>query len=232
MKFDPAKPLELNLLDRPVTAAAFIEHTRVTTDPRPGWASPRRRPRRVYKKLAARDFKASFAPAPRFTGRSAALQQRHTVETAPGLVAWLNGRESIVSPYEVKYLPLMFDGKDPLRIAPMEFWGMDSFMTETFPPLPLLVEEFAPRPVFIERQITTWTGHRFGLGILINSPLNTRQIECSAVVYMPPGVDSAPVKQALERSAHALHKAIMLAARGMSYSKIVARQTCYRPTNP
>lgn len=54
----------------------------------------------------------------------------------------------------------------------------------------------------------------------------------SAVVYMPPGVDSAPVKQALERSAHALHKAIMLAARGMSYSKIVARQTCYRPTNP
>jgi hypothetical protein len=228
-KFDPAKPLELDMLASPVMPSDFIEVTTVTLDPRPGWAPPRRRPRRVYKKLAARDFKASYTPAPRFTGRSATVQQTTTRHTAPALSAWLDGREVSLPPFVVRFMPLMFDGKDPLQLAPREFWYRDHFVTVEEASWHLLaaIDDGSAIP---ERIGTTWTGRSFGMGVMVNSPLATRRIEFSAVVYMPPGVDERPVKQALERSARGVQDALMRAARGMSSAKIVARQTCYCPT--
>lgn len=233
MKFDPTKPLELNMLDRPALPSDFIEETTVTMDPRPGWAPPRRRPRRIFKKLAARDFKARFKPGPRFTGARADIQQRTTRHRAPGLVAWLDNhaREPAgAPPYRVVFLPLMFDGEHPPQLLPHEFRGRDYFITETYDPLPVLAVEDDAKPVVIDRHVTTWTGRRFGKNVMLDSPLATRQIEFYAIVYSPPNVDDRAPSKALEAAAKAVQMAIVAAARGMSYSKIVARQTPYRPT--
>jgi hypothetical protein len=229
MKFDPSKPLELNMLDRPALPSDFIEETTVTMDPRPGWAPPRRRPRRVYKKLAARDFKASYKPAPRFTGRPD-IQQRVTRHTAPALVAWIDGREVSVPPYRVRFLPLMFDGKGPPQLAPQEYWYRDHFVTVDEAAWPRLSTLPDDSPAVPDRIGTTWTGRSFGMGVMVNSPLAARRIEFSTVVYMPPGVDERPIRQAIERSARMVHEALMRAALGVSSAKIIARQTCYRPT--
>lgn len=65
MRFDPAKGFDLDLLGAPMLAPDFIEQTETLIAPRTGWAPPRKRPRRVYKKLAARGFRSA---APREPG--------------------------------------------------------------------------------------------------------------------------------------------------------------------
>jgi hypothetical protein len=227
MMFDPSKPLELDLLGPSVTALDFLEETKVTTRPRPGWAPPRKRPRRVFKKLAARGFKDRYDGPVMYDG----LQMRVTVLTAPRLVAWLSERgDKSKVPLEVRFSPVIFDGRDLPRAVPPELWGQDYLQTAEEPPFPLEPTS-ADDPPFIERSITTWAGRRIGRGILVDSSwaIAARRVEFYAVVYSPPGVDDRPVKRAIDIAVNAVHKAIILAALGRSSTTLVARQTCYRP---
>lgn len=235
MRFDPAKGLELDLLAPPVCAPDLIEQTESRKNPRPGWASPRRRPRRVYKKLAARGFKANFEPAPRYTGASPAVQQRDTRYTAPELAAWLAGGARAgadESPVSVRFWPLMFDGKGPPTIAPIEHWDRERIEFVEEPAIDLALESDWPPPL-IKRITVTWTGHELRQGLIVVSPRSfaTRRFQASLVIFTPPGVNiTADIKHRAARAIDALHVAILSAVRGLSSTKIVARQTCYRPT--
>jgi hypothetical protein len=150
--------------------------------------------------------------------------------SAPGLVAWLDNhaRDDGTRPLMVRFVPVMFDGRDPPRIVPREFWGKDSIETTEEAALPLEVAS-GDDPPFIERRSTTWIGRHFGAGVIVLSPLAERRIEFYAIVYSPPGVDERPVRLAFNAAAKSVHKAIILAARGMTSTRIVARQSPCRP---
>lgn len=51
---------ELDYVAVPLAREFFVTRGQASPEPRPGWATPRRRPRRVHSKLAARGFAAHF----------------------------------------------------------------------------------------------------------------------------------------------------------------------------
>lgn len=214
MKFDPTKPLELNMLDRPALPSDFIEETTVTMDPRPGWAPPRRRPADLQARRPGlqgalqarpalhrrpRGHPAAHDPAQSPGPRGLARQPRPGAGRRPAV----QGR--LPAPHVRRRAP------SPALAARVQ--GRDYFITETYDPLPVLAVEDDAKPVVIDRHVTTWTGRRFGKNVMLDSPLATRQIEFYAIVYSPPNVDDRAPSKALEAAAKAVQMAIVAAAR-------------------
>ena len=111
-----APHIALNLLGPRRSAWDFVEETSITIDARPGWAPPRRRPRRVYRKLARRQFRLHHGQGPQYASPlvgpkvAPSLQQRTTRHTAPNLAAWLAAGREHAEPLQVIVAPMMYEG--------------------------------------------------------------------------------------------------------------------------
>jgi hypothetical protein len=223
MRFDPAKGLELDLLGPPVTPDDFIEQTETTTAPRDGWAPPRKRPRRVYKKLAARGFRARCDGPVSFTGEQVRVVKR----TAPELAAWMDQGTHFDPHIRVAFRPLMYDGKTPRHVIPgMERY--DRFMTEEHPKLSIRPYDPGEEPAVYIRRTTTWTRREIRCGVNWRD-VGERQFMGEVMVYTPPHVEDIP-RHALgmERHMEQLLRAILSAARGLVGRRAIAKQTSHR----
>lgn len=231
MTWSPSEPIRASLLDFKLPARFFIEQDETTVDDRTGWATPRKRPRRVHKKLSKRAFHAHCRAPVIGTGAwSEKCRRWHGM--APKLAVWLRGGNPtgyLQESATVRFEPVMFDGSTLAR-----------------PPYPALVlstgrvfvETQTERAVFariehgptgpIERQIEEWRGQAVACDLRVQK----RPMSCVAVIFTPPGVQpvhavvSAPIERAMDQIAHAM----ISAAQGVHETTVIARQTSYRPT--
>lgn len=223
MKVKPGESLQLSLTEAeligPERFVEQVEHDRAS---RLGMAPPRRRPRRVSKKLAARGF-AAHVGGRFFT----AAQVRSTKHSAPALAKWLGRPGLPTSSINLEIAAIQFSGAELAPIAP-GLARCKSLQLWEFPTVsPAALSAVAEPAKSLARHITL-VAKRLG----IDAELYRRQLGCQITVFRQEKDDGAALS-ALEPAMHRiLHRAvysIAKAAHGWTDTKVVSRQTSYRP---
>ncbi|MEK9901658.1 MAG: hypothetical protein VW516_13020 [Rhodospirillaceae bacterium] len=232
MTWIPSEPIRASLLDFQLPRRFFIEQDETTIDDRTGWATPRRRPRRIHKKLAARAFQARCRGA--VAGRwPSETKCHHWHGRAPHLAVWLRGGwpRGAGWPQDLKVLfePVAFDG---LTIAqpmhPESVLATGRFLVAKHPPSVIRPYDKAAPIGPITRETEEWRGQ--AMAFVMEAQM--RRVTGTVVVFTPPGttptsaVVNAPMKRAMNQIVHAM----LRAAQGEHESTVIARQTSYRPT--
>lgn len=243
----------INLLGPYVSVWDFVEQTSVTVDSRTGWAPPRRRPRRVYRKLARRQFRLHHGQGPQYAtplvGPKVApsLQQQTTRHTAPNLAAWLAAGRGHAEPLQIVVAPMMYEGNaaqsemEDMRPLPA---GWDRHRTVRVPlPGPLRLMPYSERdmPHAVSMRTKTFEAITLALDMRISDPnaWGVRTLRTRLTVYAAQGVSETIVRTADKRNGSELARvyahhvseagaAIMRAAGGMTERRVIARQICYR----
>lgn len=225
MTWNPSQVIETNALaPDPYLAQRFVEHTEVSTPDRKGWAPPRKRPRRVYKKLAARGF-AQHCNGPDL-GDS---QYKRWEYTAPRLAAWLSSvhvKGWDTDAVNVRVTPMAFDTERGAFNVDERTATSHVVFVPRMRPLQRLSEPPTRTPLMTER--VTLKGHAF---YLEGGLSHFRGIQATTVFFVAEGSppDHPVLAQRFESHVAFVMKAIQAAARGMSRTKRIATQTTYRP---
>jgi hypothetical protein len=223
--WNPSTPITANLLDFRLPARFFIEQDETTVDDRAGWATPRKRPRRVHKKLAKRWFQTHYvAPAIGTSGWSRKCRRWHG--RAPKLAVWLRGVEQpgFAPEVAVRFEPVLFDGKVLVEPHfPKEALASRVVYTLSAPLLNARVEPGAP-PSCIS---IAWRGQNMAFELYAQK----RRIYCTLAVFTPEGVrpDHPTVAAKVELAGYQIARAMLAAAQGLHETTVIARQTTRRP---
>lgn len=231
--WNPSKPIVADLLDFKLAPRLFIEQDETTVDDRAGWATPRKRPRRVHKKLAARCFVAKCRHGQPFPG-SGVTKCRSWHGRAPKLAVWLRGSnppgvEWAHQSITVRFEPVMFDGntlaKPPYQDAVLST-GRVWVDTHTERAVFAHIEHGPVGP--IERQIAEWRGQAMAFEIYAQA----RRVAATIVVFTPPGIyaNDFAVTDRMERVVERIAYLMISAVQGLHETTVIARQTSYRPT--
>jgi hypothetical protein len=203
----------------------FIEQLETDRADRRGMVPPRRHPRRVAKKLAARGYSAHFG-GPAFT----AAQVRSRKYSAPALARWLGRPGLPTSALTVVLAAVQFGPAGLTSVEPYLASGPSIHTIRSFPlrtPLPT-VSVIGPELAQTLVQHTTLVAKDYGVGCA----LYKRQVRCLIRVFRE-DKDDAPAEAAIqpivERIAARLVFAIARAAHGWTDTKILSRHTSYRP---
>ena len=187
-----------------------VEHS---VEPRKGAAPPRKRPRRVLKKLAARGFRAHFEGSVMFS----------TEQVKTTRLCWHSlPRESVraTRSLRVQLAPLLLrDGR--LQRAPVA----EGYHTQIVvsPPRPV-VKDWAHEPPWDpEREVYHAAQYLFEADVLFPVPVT---LSLCVLVF---AMDGADVEIALEQPAERVLHGFALAVRYPTTSTVVSRQTSYRP---
>lgn len=199
-------------------AAALGVPVETTVPSNKGAAPPRKRPFRVFKKLAKRGFRAHYgegeARAPRQVASSRLCYERLPVE-GPGIERTL---------YASLAPLLLRDGKlerFPLDYTPAELRVPQ--LSKRVLPLRASADSGFERPLPISHD--TYVGHYYGAEAAIGVfPRHT--ILMKLLVYALEGNDA---ETALDRPFAQLHRSLNIAARYPTSTRTVAAQTSYRP---
>ena len=224
MTWNPSQVIETNALaPDPYLAQRFVEHTEVSTPDRKGWAPPRKRPRRVYKKLAARGF------AQRCNGPNVgATQYKRWDFTAPRLAAWLSSvhvKGWDTDAVNVRVTPMAFDTERGVFNVDERTATSHVVYTPRLRPIQRMPESLTA-PVRFDH--VTLKCHAF----YVEGALGRfRGIRATTVFFVAEGSppDHPVLAQRFESHVAFVTKAIQAAARGMSRTKRIATQTTYRP---
>jgi hypothetical protein len=222
--WNPSQTIEASALKpEPKLWRRFMEHEEVSTSDRHGWATPRKRPRRVYKKLAARGF------SQRCNGATLGSSQYKRWDfTAPRLTAWLlhctNSAGWDTDTILVKIAPMAY----ALELGVLAVSkSMAHSHTLCFPRRPTFPRVLGPidSSQRAERLSTlTLTGREY----CIECALYSRRLTASVVLYTEEGPPES-LTQAIENHVVDLTKALWQAAHGVHWTKRIATQTSYRP---
>lgn len=224
MPFDPAKLQNLSIFEPPPSLA---ESSSERTLPMRGWATPLRRPRRVWKKLRDRGFAAHHGGPVR-----PQVQRRERIESAPALAAELNlGHTALFkpSPLLARYKAIRWDG-DKATPAPALPYDQMDYREVRYPERPLVAsfEPLDPIP-----QPAPMAVHRTFIGrdYFYDRQVGLREIDFVIRIFCPEGIDPTGGEAArlFERAASNLAARMNIVARGDRTSKVIARQTSYRP---
>jgi len=222
MPFDPAKLRNLDLLV-PFDATSLIEETAVDRRRMPGWATPRRRPRRVHKKLEKRGFTAHHGLPVR-----SAVQREHYRHTSPGLASMLRAPGIA---HAVTFKPVRWDGLTltTVNLPPdVVERGWYDEVASMAPVRVLSNAELAREvPTVPSMMRVTLTGKVFGQTLRVVH----RDLQAFVPVFSPPhAVDGAPtLREHFGRYMFRLRLALTAACHGTVTSKVIAKQSSYRP---
>lgn len=222
MPFDPAKLRDLDLL-QPFDATCLIEETAVDRRPMPGWATPRRRPRRVHKKLEARGFTAHHGMPVR-----PAVQREHYRHTSPGLASEL---QRPYAPIAVTFKPVRWDGErlSTVNLPPdvIERGWFDEIAPRARERILSNAELARELPTTFNEMLVTFTGKSFGQTFRVIH----RDLSALVPVFSPPhAVDGAPtLREVFGNYMHRLRRALEGAYYGTVTHKVIAKQSSYRP---
>lgn len=220
MQVKPGEPLRLTIAEAErIDPGAFVEQVDIDHAPRRGMATPRRRPRRVAKKLAARGYAAHFG-GQAFT----AAQVRSTKHSAPALARWL-GRPGLPTSALTIQLGAVQVGEAGLAPVEPGLAEGPSIQIYSFPPPTLGPIATGSAPLL---QLTTLVAMHYG----VDCALYKRQVRCQIRVFRQDKDDAAAhavVGPVVQRVAKRLVYAIARAAHGWTDTKVVSRQTSYRP---
>ena len=220
MRVKPSEPLRLSLAQaEQVGPAAFVEQVETDHADRQGMAAPHRRPRRVAKKLAARGYAVHFG-GQAFT----AAQVRSTKHSAPALAYWLGrpGLPTSALTIELGAVHVLETGLAPLGPGLAEG---PSIQIYSFPPPTL--GPIATGPTQHLQRITLGA-KEYG----IECAVYRRLVRCLIRVFREDKDDvaaHAAVRTVVERIAERVVRSIAKAAHGWTDTKVVSRQTSYRP---
>jgi hypothetical protein len=213
MPFDPATLQNLSIFEPPPPLA---EQYSERLQPMRGWATPRRRPRRVWKKLRARGWTAHYGGA--FLPKT---QLRMRTDSAPALAVELLKRGA--TPLLVRYKALRWDG-DKATLAP-ELPGDQMDYREAIPGRILTTEELAiPRPAGTRTLI--------GRDYFYDRQVGCRTLEAIIRIFTLDGIDPmrGDARRLFQRAAIDLGERMLIVSRGLARtSKVIARQSSYRP---
>jgi len=223
MKVKPGEPLQLSLAEAeligPERFVEQVEHDRAS---RLGMAPPRRRPRRVAKKLAARGFAAHVG------GRSfTAAQVRSTKHSAPALARWLERPGLPTSSIDLEIAAMQFSGTELAPIAP-GLARCESLQLWEFPTASPAAPDSAPSPAKPLARSITLVAKRLG----IEAKIYRRRVRCEVSVFRRDQDDAAAIAHLSPVTNRVIHRmvfAIAKAASGWTDTKVMSRQTSYRP---
>lgn len=217
MKIDPAKPLVLDALAlQALSAADFREVDVRFPDNRAGWAPPRRRPRRVYKKLAARGFMRHSRSKLVTAGADAQVERRRVA--APELRAWL---ETSGSELAVHFKAIVYDGQD-FSAGPEDGRDRVELVRPALLPSPI---DLAAEPDPDDKIVY--------LGRCIGAEATVREatIQGRIIVYLAPAAGDDPPASLLIQALYRVGEMLAEAAKErVTTTRVLARQTTYRGT--
>ena len=237
----------INLLGPYSSVWDFVEQTSVTTDSHTGWAPPRRRPRRVYRKLARRQFRLHHAQGRFVPTNTPTMQQRTTRYTAPNLAAWLAAGREHAEPLQVIAAPMMYEGNaaqsemGDMQPLPAGWERHRTIRVPVREPMQVAPYSIDDLPYAVTMRTKTFEAITLALDMRISGPnaWGVRTLRTRLTVYATQGVSETIVRTADKRSGSDLARvyahhvsaagaAIMRAAGGMTEQRVLARQTCYR----
>ena len=219
MRVKPGEPLRLTIAEaEQVGPERLVEQVETDRAPRRGMVPARKRPRRVAKKLAARGYSAHFG-GPAFT----AAQVRSTKHSAPALARWLGrpGLPTSALTIELAAVQLGEGGLAPVEPGCAGGPSLQVYRVQSAPDLVMV----GAAPML---QRSTLVAMNYG----VDCALYKRQVRCLIRVFREDkdaSTAEAVIKPVVERIAGRLVYAIARAAHGWTDTKIVSRQTSYRP---
>lgn len=194
-------------------AATLGVPVETTTDSRKGAATPRKRPRRVFKKLAARGFRAHFEGTTTFT-TDQVKTTRLCLQSLP------RNSHRLPRRLRVQLFPMLLrDGQ--LQRAPLGD-GYQASITMV-PRRPVIsVHDWAKDALCItEREVYQARNYLSEADVLYPVPVT---LSLATLVY---AMDGADVEAVLEPPMSRVLRSFALAASRSTYTKVITRQTSY-----
>lgn len=218
MRVKPGEPLRLSIAETELIGPEhFVEQVETEYAHRHGMAPPRRRPRRVAKKLAARGYAAHIGGL-FFT----AAQVRSTKHSAPALARWLDmpGLPTAGLTVDLGAVQVGAAGLAPVEPS---LAAEPSIQVYSFTPPTLGPIASGSGPML---QRATLVATNYG----VDCAIYKRHVWCMIRVFsQDEEAASAIVGPIIQRIAKQLAHAIVRAAHGWTDTKVVSRQTSCRP---
>lgn len=226
-----SKPVELDFMAADVSSDLFLEERWTSRPSRAGWAPPRKRPRRVHKKLAARGFAAHHG------GPVHGDRQRVTHhERAPTMQRELEKRDPF-SRLIFRAPDYRFDGetwsKAPKEMVERSAWNGGTYIERRLKPpstlCPAPLDDPAPFLVVgRDYEDAEWLARDW----VFRGRVWERKVDMLVRVHVPRHLrlPDTVLERHLERRGGAMMVALIAAERPRSYQgRVLARQTSYRP---
>mgnify|MGYP001460990028 CR=1 FL=1 len=224
---DYSRPVELDFMTADMPRDFFIEEKTTHLPSRRGWAPPRKRPRRVHRKLADRGFAAHFG-GPQ---HGAQQRERHT-ERGPTIQRELNKPPVPGERLTFRAPDYMFDGqawtKAPPEMVSQSAWNGGTYIQQRLPPPALLCPTTSDEVSSVVVERIEWRAREWGFaGRLLARDVDIRvRVHAPVHLRMPAEV----IEQHIERRGGAMMAELIFAWHPRSYDgHIIARQTSYRP---